>query len=134
MNDNRRQLYLTTSGNFYNSSTKRYYRVSKLSVRTIMITCNSSILVVFFKYPNALSILFFDIHRYQFRIFRYLKSFCLQLERISRKLFIGSLPFNNSESELSKLCRPFGDVVSVKLVIDQFTGKSKGLCFVEMPN
>ena len=48
------------------------------------------------------------------------------------KLFIGSLPYNISESELNELCSPFGEVVSVKLILDQFTGNSKGFGFVEM--
>ena len=48
------------------------------------------------------------------------------------KLFIGSLPFNITESELSELCKPFGDIMSVKLIVDQFTGQSKGFGFVEM--
>jgi len=48
------------------------------------------------------------------------------------KLFIGSLPFDITESELSERCKPLGDVVSVKLILDQFTGKSKGFAFVEM--
>jgi len=50
------------------------------------------------------------------------------------KLFIGSLPYNITESELSQLCTPFGDVVSAKLIVDQFTGQSKGFGFVEMSN
>ncbi|WP_306547078.1 RNA-binding protein [Desulfobulbus sp.] len=48
------------------------------------------------------------------------------------KLFIGSLPYNITEPELSALCSPFGDVVSAKLIVDQFTGQSKGFGFVEM--
>ena len=50
------------------------------------------------------------------------------------KLFIGSLPYNITEPELSSLCSPFGDVVSAKLIVDQFTGQSKGFGFVEMSN
>lgn len=50
------------------------------------------------------------------------------------KLFIGSLPYNITESELADLCQPFGTVVSCKLVCDQFSGKSKGFGFVEMSN
>lgn len=48
------------------------------------------------------------------------------------KLFVGNLPWNISENELSELCGPFGTVVSVKLIIDQFTGQPKGFGFVEM--
>lgn len=50
------------------------------------------------------------------------------------KLFIGSLPYNITESELSSLCATFGEVVSAKLIVDQFTGQSKGFGFVEMAN
>ena len=48
------------------------------------------------------------------------------------KLFIGSLPYNITESELSELCGTFGTVVSAKLIVDQFSGQSKGFGFVEM--
>ena len=50
------------------------------------------------------------------------------------KLFIGSLPYTITESELSTLCASFGEVVSVKLITDQFSGQSKGFGFVEMSN
>jgi RNA recognition motif-containing protein len=50
------------------------------------------------------------------------------------KLFIGSLPYTITESELSSLCAPFGEVVSVKLIVDQISGQSKGFGFVETAN
>lgn len=50
------------------------------------------------------------------------------------KLFIGSLPYDITESELSELCKQFGDVVSAKLIVDHFSGQSKGFGFVEMSN
>ncbi len=48
------------------------------------------------------------------------------------KLFIGSLPYNIVESELSELFGEFGSVVSAKLIVDQFSRESKGFGFVEM--
>lgn len=48
------------------------------------------------------------------------------------KLFLGSLPFNITETEISDLCTPLGEVMSVKLIVDHFTGQSKGFAFVEM--
>lgn len=48
------------------------------------------------------------------------------------KLFIGSLPFNITESELTEIFSDYGDVVDVKLITDSFTGRSKGFGFVEM--
>lgn len=48
------------------------------------------------------------------------------------KLFVGSLPYNITESELADLFGQYGNVVSAKLVVDHFTGQSKGFAFVEM--
>ena len=50
------------------------------------------------------------------------------------KLFIGSLPYAITESELSTLCGQYGEVVSAKLILDQFSGQPKGFGFVEMAN
>lgn len=50
------------------------------------------------------------------------------------KLFIGSLPYNITEKELSDLFGQYGDLVSANLVTDPFTGRSKGFAFVEMSN
>jgi RNA recognition motif-containing protein len=48
------------------------------------------------------------------------------------KLFIGSLPYDITEDELSALFGQYGSVVSAKLVTDHFSGQSKGFAFVEM--
>lgn len=48
------------------------------------------------------------------------------------KLFIGSLPYNITESELLELFGQYGNVVHADLVIDHFTGRSKGFAFIEM--
>lgn len=48
------------------------------------------------------------------------------------KLFIGSLPYNVTESELTELFSSYGNVITIKLVMDNFTGESKGFGFVEM--
>jgi RNA recognition motif-containing protein len=48
------------------------------------------------------------------------------------KLFIGSLPYNITENELTDLFSQYGSVVSTNLVKDQFTGRPKGFAFVEM--
>lgn len=50
------------------------------------------------------------------------------------KLFIGSLPYNITESELSDLCSQFGTVVKAHLVLDHLSGQPKGFGFVEMSN
>lgn len=49
-------------------------------------------------------------------------------------IFVGSLPFRLEEAELSKYFEKFGEVNSVKIITDKFTGRSKGFGFVEMPD
>ncbi len=48
------------------------------------------------------------------------------------KLFIGSLPFNISETDLIELFSQYGSVLSVNVVTDHFTGNPKGFAFIEM--
>ncbi len=48
------------------------------------------------------------------------------------KLFIGSLPYDITEPELKDLFDQYGNVVTAKLVVDHFSGHSKGFGFVEM--
>ena len=49
-------------------------------------------------------------------------------------IYIGNLPFNAAEDELKELFAAFGQVDSVSLIKDKFTGQSRGFGFVEMPN
>jgi RNA recognition motif-containing protein len=49
-----------------------------------------------------------------------------------KKIFIGNLAWRASEEDLKKLFEAYGAVVSVKIVSDQYTGKSKGFGFIEM--
>jgi len=48
------------------------------------------------------------------------------------KLFIGGLPYGITETQLMDLFSGYGSVVSAKLIMDHFTGQSKGFGFVEM--
>lgn len=47
-------------------------------------------------------------------------------------IFIGSIPFKYKEKDLIELFSPFGEVVSVKIIIDKATRQNKGYGFVEM--
>ncbi|AFK03781.1 RNP-1 like RNA-binding protein [Emticicia oligotrophica DSM 17448] len=49
-------------------------------------------------------------------------------------IFVGSLPFKIQESELKQYFEEYGEVSSVKIITDKFTGRSKGFAFVEMPD
>ena len=47
-------------------------------------------------------------------------------------IFIAGLSYNMSEAELGDLFAEYGEVVSVKIIMDRETGRSKGYGFVEM--
>ena len=49
-------------------------------------------------------------------------------------IFVGSLPFRLEETELRTRFEEFGEVSSVKIITDKFSGRSKGFGFVEMPD
>ena len=49
-------------------------------------------------------------------------------------MFVAKLNFDTQESDLQQAFEAFGQVDSVKIITDQFTGRSKGFGFVEMPN
>ncbi len=49
-------------------------------------------------------------------------------------IFVGSLPFKMNEAELQIVFEAFGEVKSVKIVIDKATRQNKGFGFVEMPD
>ncbi|WP_342645664.1 RNA-binding protein [Mucilaginibacter sp. CSA2-8R] len=49
-------------------------------------------------------------------------------------IFVGSLPYRLQEADLKELFEAYGEVNSVKLIIDRETGRSKGFGFVEMPD
>ena len=48
-------------------------------------------------------------------------------------IYVGNLPYNMTEEELTTTFTAFGEVQSVNLISDKFTGQSKGFGFVEMP-
>jgi RNA recognition motif-containing protein len=49
-------------------------------------------------------------------------------------VYVGNLPWGLSEEDLREAFEAFGEVVSVKIIKDKFTGRSRGFGFVEMPN
>jgi RNA recognition motif-containing protein len=51
---------------------------------------------------------------------------------MGKKLFVGSIPFQATEEDLSKFFATIGDVESAKIITDAHTGQSKGFGFVEM--
>lgn len=53
---------------------------------------------------------------------------------MSKKLFVGSLPWSVSDESLKTAFESFGSVLSAKVVTDRQTGRSRGFGFVEMEN
>ena len=51
---------------------------------------------------------------------------------MSKKLYVGNLPFSASEQTLQAKFAALGDVSSAKIIMDRDTGRSKGFGFVEM--
>ena len=51
---------------------------------------------------------------------------------MNNKLFVANLAYSITEDGLRDLFAQYGEVVSVKIVTDTFTGRSKGFGFVEM--
>lgn len=47
-------------------------------------------------------------------------------------IYVGNLSYQASEQDLTNLFSEYGEVKSVKLITDKFTGRSKGFAFVEM--
>jgi len=49
-------------------------------------------------------------------------------------IYVGNLPRSTSEEELRKAFEAHGEVASVAIIKDKFSGESRGFAFVEMPN
>ena len=49
-------------------------------------------------------------------------------------IYVGNLPYQLTEEELKETFEEFGEVESSKIIMDKYSGRSKGFGFVEMPN
>ena len=49
-------------------------------------------------------------------------------------MYIGNLAYDVTEDDLRNAFSEFGEVSSVKIIMDKFSGRSKGFGFVEMPS
>lgn len=49
-------------------------------------------------------------------------------------IYVSNLGFIIGDQDLKDFFTPFGEVTSAKVIIDKFTGKSKGFGFVDMPD
>jgi cold-inducible RNA-binding protein len=51
---------------------------------------------------------------------------------MAAKLFVGNLSFQATEEDLRELFAQAGNVETVRIITDQFTGRPRGFGFVEM--
>ena len=51
---------------------------------------------------------------------------------MEKKLYVGSLSYSTTEDGLKEYFSQAGQVESVVIIKDKFSGRSKGFCFVEM--
>ena len=51
---------------------------------------------------------------------------------MNKRLYVGNLSYETTEAVLSDLFGAVGAVVSVDLITDRYSGRSKGFAFVEM--
>ena len=48
------------------------------------------------------------------------------------KLYVGNLPYTATDADLQSLFGAYGTVLSVQIIMDKYSGRSKGFGFVEM--
>jgi RNA recognition motif-containing protein len=51
---------------------------------------------------------------------------------MSKNIYVGNLPYSTTENDLRELFATHGDVLSVNVIEDRDTGRSRGFAFVEM--
>ena len=47
-------------------------------------------------------------------------------------IYVGNLSFDTTEDDLRQAFEAHGEVASTQIIVDKFTGKSRGFAFVEM--
>jgi RNA recognition motif-containing protein len=53
---------------------------------------------------------------------------------MSKNIYVGNLPYNTTGDDLVELFQQYGAVTSGQVIIDKFSGRSRGFGFVEMAN
>jgi len=51
---------------------------------------------------------------------------------MAKTLYVGNLPWNTTEIALADAFRPYGSVISSRIITDKETGRSRGFGFVEV--
>jgi RNA recognition motif-containing protein len=51
---------------------------------------------------------------------------------LTKKLYVGNLPFSTTEADLRELFEKHGTVESINVITDRETGRPRGFAFIEM--
>ena len=51
---------------------------------------------------------------------------------MAKRIYVGGLPYSVTEDQLGGIFSPHGTVRDAQIIMDRFTGQSKGFAFVEM--
>jgi len=51
---------------------------------------------------------------------------------MAKKLYVGNLSYDTNEAKLRELFEAHGEVTSINVITDRYTGRSRGFAFVEM--
>ena len=51
---------------------------------------------------------------------------------MSKKLFVGGIPYSITSAQLEEIFAKFGKINSCDVITDRYSGQSKGFAFVEM--
>jgi RNA recognition motif-containing protein len=49
-----------------------------------------------------------------------------------RKMYVGNIPYDATEDDLRNLFSKYGEIESLKIIQDKYTGRSRGFGFIEM--
>jgi RNA recognition motif-containing protein len=49
-------------------------------------------------------------------------------------IFVGNLPYEFTDQELENAFTEYGEITSARVIMDRFSGRSRGFGFVEMAN
>ena len=53
---------------------------------------------------------------------------------MAKRIYVGNLSYNSTREDVASLFAQYGAVAAVDMIMDRFTGKPRGFCFVEMEN
>jgi cold-inducible RNA-binding protein len=63
-----------------------------------------------------------------------LRIWFLESNKLTKKLYVGNLSYEATESQVRDLLSEYGEIESIAMITDRDSGRFRGFCFVEMPD